>query len=84
MCKLTGIYEQLMVQYMSILFLIQIKKYKFETVLLFFSSTSDHASNSQLQDEATSISELPGYVGPSASNVEVDAAENARGSFLYF
>lgn len=41
-------------------------------------STSDHASNSQLQDEATSISELPGYVGPSASNVEVDAAENAR------
>ena len=49
----------------------------------YFSSTSDHASNSQLQDEATSISELPGYVGPSASNVEVDAAENARGVILF-
>ena len=30
-------------------------------------------------NEASTNSELPGYVGPSASNIEVDAAESARG-----
>ena len=38
-------------------------------------STVSHIS----PNRASIDSELPGYVGPSASNIEVDAAENARG-----
>ena len=34
-------------------------------------------------NEASTNSELPGYVGPSASNIEVDAAESARGKFSH-
>ena len=45
----------------------------------YFRSASEDLLSSPLLNEGTSISELPGYVGPSASNVEVDAAENARG-----
>ena len=45
-------------------------------------SSASTSTGSHISPNRASIdSELPGYVGPSASNIEVDAAENARGKF---
>ena len=42
-------------------------------------SSSPTHSNTLAAKENNEISELPGYVSPSARNVEIDAAESARG-----
>ena len=59
-----------------------LSKYK-SNISNYFSSASEDVLSSPVLNEGTSISELPGYVGPSASNVEVDAAENARGELMF-
>ena len=42
-------------------------------------SSSPTHGNTLAAKENNEISELPGYVSPSARNVEIDAAESARG-----
>ena len=42
-------------------------------------SSSPTHGNTLSAKENNEISELPGYVSPSARNVEIDAAESARG-----
>ena len=58
---------------------INVIAFKWYRISIYSSSGSQPVASSSELKEGTAISELAGYVGRSASNVEVDAAENARG-----